>query len=881
MSPSAPAPAAALLEREELLATLRGLLEAVRTDRGGRLIWVSGEAGAGKTELLRHLCAEQAGSARILWGACEPLHTPRPLGPFLDVAESIGARVAELVGASARPHEVAAALLAELRGSRTTILVLEDLHWADEATLDVITLLARRIGAMRVLALGSYRDDGLARAGGLRALLGELARRGDRLRVEPLSRQAVARLAEPDGRDVEELYRLTRGNPFYVTEVLAAGGQGLPETVRDAVLARVALLGQPARELLEAAAIVPGEVELWLLNELTGGRLDGLEECLASGTLGAFAAAVSFRHELARTAIEESILPTRRLALHRAALLALERRGDLRDLARLAFHAEAAGAAEAVLRWAPPAAEQASDGGSHREAAGQYGRALRFAAGLAPGRRAELLERHANECWLSDQFDAAVDAQQAALECRRALGDRLREGDAMRTLSRLLFFVGRVEEGEALATAAVELLEGIGPSHELAMAYGNVSQRRMVLSDLEETLVWGGRALELARGLDDIEAVVYALTNIGSAEAQAGRGEGREKQERALTLALEHGLEDYAGRAFMSIIRCAAEQRAFEVVDAYMDRAVDYCRERGLDTWRLYLLAVGAQVDLARGRWDQAADVAALVLRDPRSAALPRGHALSTLGLLRARRGDPGATELLEEERARCWPTHEIHRIGLLCAAMAEAAWLAGEPERVERETGPALRLALERRAPWVAGELACWRWRAGIRDDVPPEAIPGPYGLSLAGRWADAAAAWRGLGCPYEATLALADSDDEGALRQALDEFRRMGARPAAQIVARRLRQLGARGVPRGPRPATRENPAGLTARELEVLALVAEGLRNSQIARRLVVSEKTVDHHVSAILRKLDAGTRGEAAAQASRLGLTAKDGERYRPR
>ena len=180
--------------------------------------------------------------------------------------------------------------------------------------------------------------------------------------------------------------------------------------------------------------------------------------------------------------------------------------------------------------------------------------------------------------------------------------------------------------------------------------------------------------------------------------------------------------------------------------------------------------------------------------------------------------------------------------------------------------------MTLARDAPWITGELAVWRWRAGIRDALSPGKAAEPFALSIAGAGARAATLWQEIGCPYEAALALADSGNEKALREALDQLQALGARPAAAIVTRRLRKLGVRGLARGPRSRTRQNPAGLTARELEVLALLAEGLRNAQIAERLIVSEKTIDHHVSAILAKLDVRTRGEASAQAMRLGLTA---------
>jgi DNA-binding CsgD family transcriptional regulator len=216
-------------------------------------------------------------------------------------------------------------------------------------------------------------------------------------------------------------------------------------------------------------------------------------------------------------------------------------------------------------------------------------------------------------------------------------------------------------------------------------------------------------------------------------------------------------------------------------------------------------------------------------------------------------------------------PTFELDRIAQVAAARAEAAWLSSDHATVKQRTDAALALAIDRLDPWAVGELTYWRSRAGLHDELPAALVAKPFQLSIAGRCTEAADTWRKLGCPYEASLALAESDDPGVARNAIEHLQQLGASPAASIVARRLRDQGVRGIPRGPRPRTRENPAGLTARELEVLPLIAEGLRNSQIAKRLVVSEKTVDHHVSAILRKLDVQTRGEAAAKAARLGLT----------
>jgi DNA-binding CsgD family transcriptional regulator len=236
--------------------------------------------------------------------------------------------------------------------------------------------------------------------------------------------------------------------------------------------------------------------------------------------------------------------------------------------------------------------------------------------------------------------------------------------------------------------------------------------------------------------------------------------------------------------------------------------------------------------------------------------------------------------EALDEALELAEPGGHLQRLGHVRAARAEAAWLAGERERTVEEARAAYPLALEKRHLWFAGELAYWQWTAGALD-VPPDWIAEPYRLQLAATARAAADTWRARGCPYESARALAESERDEDLHEALTELDRLGAGPAAAAVRRRL------GI-RGPRAATRENPAGLTARELQVLELVAVGLQNREIAERLVLSARTVDHHVSAALRKLDARTRAEAVARyreisvggAANMGDSADVGAALRP-
>jgi DNA-binding CsgD family transcriptional regulator len=858
-----------LLERDQELAVLAGLLELVKEERCGHLVLLGGEAGVGKTSLLRRFCAEQPGSTRILWGACDALFTPRPLGPLLDIARVTGGELERSVDA-AKPHQVATAFMEDLASGTPAIVVLEDLHWADEATLDVVGITGRRIESVPALVVATYRDDELDPKHPLRLVLGDLATVDSvmRRRLPPLSQEAVAELARPYGVDPGDLYHVTGGNPFFVTETLASATEAaLPTTVRDAVLARTARLSSPARGLLETVAVAPPQAELWLLEAVAGDALARLDECLASGMLDARPNAVAFRHELARLAVEDGLAPHRRTALHRLALAALaEPPAGAPDLARLAHHADAAGDSAAVLRFAPAAAERAASLGAHREAAAQYARALRFGELLPRDQQAALLERLSYECYVTDQSPEAVDAIERAIEHHHALGDTAREGAALALLARRVWCSG-VGDAEPITRRAISILEELPPSRELAVAYASASSVAMNAEDAANTVSWGNKALELAEHFDDVESTVYVVNTVGTMEALRGSPGGFAKLERSLSLALDAGLEDHVGRAYIHTAWAIMRARRYDLLGR-VEEGIEWCGEHGLDLWRLYLRAYRARIDLDRGRWDEAADAASFVLRHRRTAVLLEILAFAVLGLVRARRGDPDHRRLLDEALELTDTAHELQHLAPVAAARAEIAWLEGDLEAVERETRACLELALRREAPWVVGELAYWRREAGIREDVPAAAAE-PYAAQLRGDWRLAADLWRQIGCPYEAALALADGDEDAA-RRALDELQSLGAQPAAAVVARRLRERGASGLPRGPRLSTRRNPANLTTRELEVLALVSLGLRNPEIAQRLFVSQKTVDHHVSAILRKLGARTRVQAAAEAARMGI-----------
>jgi len=850
-----------LLERDGPLGEL-GRWWSEACDGRGCVALIAGEPGIGKTAVVREL--ERRISGRVLLGACDPLSTPRPLGPLVDIAPQVGGAVAHHLAAGDRVDIVFAALVAELAAaSAPTLLVLEDMHWADAASLDLLRFLGRRIGRLRSMVVVTYRRDELGSGHPLRITLGDLASSDAvrRIALEPLSLDAVRQLAAGSAIDAGDLHRRTRGNPFFVTEVLAEPGAPVPATVRDAAMAHAARLTGDERAALEAMAVLGARVRGELVDAMvgvTGALASSLERRLihATGEL------LEFRHELAREALLSVMTGEQRRAWHARALAVLvaDPRSRRDELAALAHHAEGAADPVAAREHCVAAAREATRLRAHRQAAEQYERAQRYVVPDDSQDHAALLEAHAHERYFTGELHRWIDLQAQAAGMWHRLGDRVRYGDNLRWLSRGNWCAGRTREARDYAQRAIETLERRGKRRELGAAYSNQAQLCMLADETELAVSWGRKAIALAHQLGDVEIETHALTSVATARAQAGDPAGLRELDRSLDLARGAQLEAHIARALANRSGVLIATRDLPSADATLAEGLAYTDEHGLEAWRLHLRGQQALAQLHAGGLTEAIETSLQLLPHPRLSPVSRVTPLAVLGRARARRGDPEVWAPLDEALALAEQMEELQRIAPVRIARGEAAWLAGDVERARRELEAALPLAQRLRAPWLGGELMFVLALCGERTR-PPAWVPPPLALHLRGEFAAAADAWSGLGCRYEQAWSLAGDDSERGLRTAFESFEQLGMRAAAARAADRLRALGVRRIPRGRRAATRANAAGLTTRELEVLGLLAGGLTNADIGRRLFISTRTVDHHVAALLRKLDVEDRAAA--------------------
>jgi DNA-binding CsgD family transcriptional regulator len=868
-----------LIERDVPLQTLLNLAGRAATGQGATVV-LGGEAGIGKTSLLREFTGLLNDEYRVLWGGCDALFTPQPLSPVQDMAQTLGPRVAALLDEGAAPTRLFPVLLHSLQAMRDTpVLVFEDVHWADHATLDLVKYLGRRMAALRCLFVLSMRVDEIGPGHPLTQVLGDLPPvTVTRIALAPLSLDAVAVLARQAGRSDAGLHRITAGNPFFVTELLASTGTvpgRIPASVRDAVWSRLSRLGASERELMKVASVNPGSVEPWLLRALLGADAAGaVDQCLARGMLVCDGdGALRFRHELARQATLERLSSEAQQALHvkvDAALADAPPQVKV-PLSRRVHHAAGAGDGVRVLQLAPLAAAQAARLGSHREAAAHLATALSFAAQAPAELAAQLHEDWAYEVGLSERIDdAVIQARHRAIALWRELGRGDKVGHNLRWLSRLHWYRGEAKQAEDYAGQAITELENLPPCAELAMAYSVRSQLHMMHGRYDEAIAWGERAMALAQQLGDTEVRAHALNNVGTSLLFSGdRGGGRQMEE-SLALALAHGYHEHVARVYTNYSEYAVVFKDFALAERLLAEGIAFDTRHDLDAWTHYLIGWLAQLRMDQGRLHEAEMIAREVLGLERLTLIMRLPALKVLGRVRMRLGQADGLPLLQRTLQEALATGETQYIVPARLALAEAAWLAEDQLGCRAMLDSLTSLDAANFDPWQWGELAVWRQRAGLPPQTSSDlaSLPEPRAAELHDNALAAAETWTRLGLPYEAALALMQvrgTSAGEALARAVQLLDAMQARAAAAVARRLAQRLGVAGqlpkARRGPYGAARQHPLGLTQRELQVLRMVVEGHGNAEIARRLSRSLRTVEHHVSAVLDKLGVHNRMDA--------------------
>jgi DNA-binding CsgD family transcriptional regulator len=857
-----------LIERESQLAALHQYAD--EAGRGqGRLVLISGEAGVGKSVLLEEF-AQDLEDGRWLWAGCDGLFTPAALGPLLDIANQIDGELLRLCRVEAKRDQLYGALLQQLSDMRTlTVIGIEDVHWADEATLDLLSYLGRRIQHLRVLLLVAYRDDALVANDPLRLTLGALAsqRATRRLTLGALSTAGVATLARGSGIDAAELHRLTAGNPFFVTEVLQAGSDALPVSVRDAVLARTRRLSAPAREALEVAALVGSRMRSGLLVSLVDDPIV-IDELISHNLLIKDGDDLRFRHEIARVAIDAAVPPYRKAAIHSKIIDALLSSG-CDDDARLAFHAEGAGNAELVLAYAPRAGRRAAALSARREAAAQYERALRFVPETDIRRRAELLDSLAQQLNFVDRREDLVETCSAAVALWHELGDSKREFDSLLSLAGNLWWLCRGADSSQASNELLKLAKSFGPSPQLAKAYHTLASRHWSQGRYEDSLAVGRQVREMSEqlGLGD---VISDSLNLEALVVHAMGKDWTLPMHAALQTALSGGHEYQAGGAFADMYWLYCGDLRHEEGEQIYNQAMAYCDVHDIGTFANCLLAERAGVFEKLGRWDECMSITHMMLQDRPLSPANRIQPLCYQAKVMARRGQDGVWPHLDEAMHLALGLDEPEWLTFVGLSRIEAYWLEGRLDAALAELDR-IRDASAGVVVLSPGWVLLWTRRlTGIAEPIDLE----PFASQIAGNAAYAAELWDRLGYRYEAALALLDTKDETLLRESLARLSDLGAEAAARLVRQTMRDLGIRSIPAGARPATKAHPRGLTAREQQILELLSQGHSNEEISASLFISVRTVEHHVSAILGKLGATSRKDAAEEALKLGLTHAD-------
>lgn len=873
-----------LLEREQAIRTFNSLASASRTS--GMLVCVSGEAGIGKTAFIEHIRSSLP-AHRFYWSGCDALLTPRPLSPIFELISDIDASLLETLESASMVTWVSATVFHALEKLDTaSILVVEDIHWADNATLDVLKYIARRISFLPCLLCISFRDEEIIDKHPAKALLEVMpAAHTQRIELLPLSLSAVAQIVGTEdadvNRDPDQIYRATGGNPLFVTEMLATPfnpDKWIPASVRDTVASRLQKMPAPLREFIETLAVMPYSIPLQLADVLFEHQLQIYMEQSLNARILEFDSrqSIRFRHELTRLAVLECMSVLRQRECHLTLLSALESTQFATNNSWLVQHAQGALNADKTIDYAMRAATQAASVGAHKEAAEYLARALEFSDNAEPLVVAELHEKWAYETGLTTHMKTpVVDAVRHAIALYREQNKLDSVGKNLRHLARLYWYQGQSLRAEQTALEAIKIFESLGPSNELALAYSMRAQFDMLNDRTDAAITWSDKALALEQTFPNPQVRAHALTNKGSALVLNGEDSGRTFLLQSLQIAKQHNLHEDAARVFTNLSDYLVRFKRLDEADACITEGIQYDVAHDLDSWTYYLVGIQATLRLEQGRTQDAITIAEGVQKLSNQTMLMKLPALIVLGRAQSRTGILQSQQTLERALEHAQTINENQYVIPVRLAMIEHAFFYAEADEASEHFAWFDSIDKSILNQWQLGEL--WLWTTLLHPTSFAEKIhnmASAFASLKLDRVHKAADAFTKRGMHFMAGLARLSwlykkqcpaGELTEMLNQAYHSFSLAEANTAMTYVRKMATALGfEQALPkrkRGPYAESKKHPLGLTKKEQAVLKLLTNGATNQAIATSLCRSTRTVENHVSSILSKMNVTNRLQA--------------------
>ncbi|HET9277059.1 MAG TPA: LuxR C-terminal-related transcriptional regulator, partial [Flavitalea sp.] len=625
------------------------------------------------------------------------------------------------------------------------------------------------------------------------------------------------------------------------------------------------------KEIWELLSVIPTSFELKYLEKFEPLYATALERCLESRILLIKEAHILFKHELFRRTIEASLSPLKRISLNKRLLElfkdSFERNGQLE---RIIHHAKNANEHETVVYYAPIAARHAASVGAHTEARKLFLTAIEYYQGSDNDLLMHFYESYAYECYLTNQVKEAIIYSTKALNLWKSRDNKEKIGNCMRFLSRLWWLDGNRKNAEKFGEQAIEVLSEQPPSPAKAMAYSNMSQLKLLFDQAAESLAWGDIAIGIARKLGDEATLSHALNNVGSAymNMQSFEQRGIDLLEESLSIALKNSFHEHAARAYSNLGSNALKLKKYGFAEQKLDEGIKYCEERDLDSARSIKLSLKSLLNLETGNWQKAYDIADNLLKNENHLSACTIVLLNVVSTIKMRRGDADALPLMLQAAKKAFDTTELQRIVPSLIALLEYEWLTGKIVIRDEDLHTIKGVIGQSIYNIDKNEFAFWLQKAR-KQHLPISTVCDEYDVSTVKKAQGAAVLWEKAGCPYRQALALFEGTDDDK-RKAISIVHGLGADAVYEKMKMQMRNSGIRNIPRGMRKSTLSNPAQLTSRELDVLHLLKEGMQNKEIAGKLFISGKTVDHHISSILFKLDVNSRAKAVTEAVRMEI-----------